>query len=69
MYAIRSYYVIGSSQSVRVPNISQYNPQIINITFDEPIIIKPAVDKILVEVVREIVWGSGVMFIAGTEIV
>ncbi len=59
--------LIGSSKSVRVPYISQYNPQIINITFDEPIIIKPAVDKILVEVVHDIVWGSGVMFIAGTE--
>ncbi|OYX24637.1 MAG: hypothetical protein B7Z06_08710 [Flavobacteriales bacterium 32-35-8] len=59
--------LIGSSKSVRVPYISEHNPQIVNITFDEPIIIKPAVDKILVEVVREIVWGSGVMFIAGTE--
>ncbi len=61
--------LIGSSKSVRVPYISEYNPQIINITFDEPIIIiKPAVDKILVEVVHDIVWGSGVMFIAGTEV-
>ncbi|GAA4280799.1 hypothetical protein GCM10022260_12200 [Gaetbulibacter aestuarii] len=60
--------LIGSSQSVRLPNISDYYPRIINITFDKPIIINPAVNKILVEVVHETVWGSGVMFIAGTEI-
>lgn len=60
--------LIGTSKYVRVPYISEYDPQIINITFDEPIIIKPAVNKILVEVVHDIVWASGVMFIAGTEV-
>lgn len=59
--------LIGTSKYVRVPYISEYDPQIINITFDEPIVIKPAVNKILVEVVHDIVWASGVMFIAGTE--
>ena len=59
--------LIGSSQFQRVPYISEHNPQIINIEFEEPILIKSSVDKILVEVVHDIVWGSGVMFIAGTD--
>ena len=59
--------LIGSSQFFRVPYISEYNPQIINIQFEEPIVIKSSVDKILVEVVHDIVWGSGVMFVAGTD--
>ncbi|KJD31622.1 hypothetical protein PK35_14115 [Tamlana nanhaiensis] len=59
--------LIGSSQFQRVPPISEYNPQIINIEFEDPIVIKSSVDKILVEVVHDIVWGSGVMFVAGTD--
>ncbi len=59
--------LIGSSQVHRLPYISQYFPQIVTVNFDTPITVPSHVKKILVEVTNVITWGSGAIFISGTE--
>lgn len=59
--------LIGSSQVHRLPYISQYDPQIVTVNFDSPITVPSNVKKILVEVTNVITWGSGALFVAGTE--
>ncbi|TGV00241.1 T9SS type B sorting domain-containing protein [Flavivirga rizhaonensis] len=59
--------LIGSSQYQQLsPNIDRTS-QIIEVEFDNPIIIPADVERILVEVHKGIVYGDGVAFIAGSS--
>ncbi|MEO6348236.1 MAG: T9SS type B sorting domain-containing protein, partial [Aquaticitalea sp.] len=61
--------LIGTSQEVQIPYVSSSSPitRIFTIAFDSPIVVPTTVQRVLVVVNVGIVWGSGVMFIAGTE--
>lgn len=58
--------LIGSSQYQELrPSIGR-DSQIIEVIFDNPVVVPAGVERILVEVHKGIVYGDGVAFIAGT---
>lgn len=61
--------LIGSSREVQIPFVSGTNNlgRIFEIEFDSPVKVDPNVEGILVVAQVGAVWGSGVIFIAGTE--
>lgn len=59
--------LIGSSQYQQLsPNIGN-NPHVIEVDFENPVIVPAGVKRILVEVHKGIVYGDGVAFIAGSS--
>lgn len=59
--------LIGSSQYINIPPNIGYIPQIIELQFENPIVVPSSTKRILVEVHKGIVYGSAVAFIGGSS--
>lgn len=59
--------LIGSSKEIQIPSVNNNSGTIFEIEFDTPVKVNYTVERILVVAKVGSVWGSGVIFIGGTE--